>query len=144
MFEADELSPCMDAEWFVSGYSELQRKILDERLGKPYLDSDQVLAKRNLLRFSQAVLASAPAWIDSKSGLERALCVAAGDIEAGFGIQSANTSDSVAQGRHFLKAALLYDLAGLPGASAKVARDSAFDNRVQDFSCGVEKVFGGV
>lgn len=133
MFEADELSPCMDAEWFVSGYSELQREILDERLGKPYQDSDQVLAKRNLLRFSQAVLASAPEWGDSKSGLERALCVAAGDIEAGFGIRSANKSDSVAQDRHFFKAALLYDLAGLPGASAKVAKDSAFDNRVQDF-----------
>ncbi|UFP99736.1 DEAD/DEAH box helicase [Pseudomonas fitomaticsae] len=143
MFEADELSPCMDAEWFVSGYSELQRKILDERLGKPYLNSDQVLAKRNLLRFSQAVLASAPAWIDSKSGLERALCVAAGDIEAGFGIQSANTSDSVAQGRHFLKAALLYDMAGLPGASAKVARDSAFDNRVQDFFLRRRESFWG-
>lgn len=133
MFEADELSPCMDAEWFVSGYSELQREILDERLGKPYQDSDQVLAKRNLLRFSQAVLASAPEWGDSKSGLERALCVAAGDIEAGFGIRSANKFDSVAQDRHFFKAALLYDLAGLPGASAKVAKDSAFDNRVQDF-----------
>ena len=144
MFEADELSPCMDAEWFVSGYSELQRKILDERLGKPHQDSDQILAKRNLLRFSQAVLASAPAWVDSKSGLERALCVAAGDIEAGFGIQSANKSDSVAQGRHLLKAALLYDLAGLPGASAKVARDSAFDNRVRDFFLRRRESYWGV
>ncbi|WP_213878586.1 DEAD/DEAH box helicase [Pseudomonas sp. dw_358] len=133
MFDADELSPCMQAEWFLLGYSELQHKILDDRLGKPYHENKTVLAKRSLLRFSQAVLASAPAWIDSKSGLERVLCVAAGDIEAGFGIGSVNESDSGAQRKHFLKAALLYDLAGLPGASAKVARDSAFDDRVEDF-----------
>ncbi|MCO7228402.1 DEAD/DEAH box helicase [Halomonas sp. CnH100-B] len=133
MFEADELSTCMEAEWFVSGYSELQREILSERLGKPSKNSDHALSKRNLLRFSQAVLASAPEWSNSKTGLERDLCIAAGDIEAGFGIQSAKKSDSRAQGKHLLKAALLYDLAGLPGASAKVAKDSAFDNRVQDF-----------
>lgn len=132
MFDADELSPCMQAEWFVSGYLLLQHKILDERLGKPYHD-DLVLAKRNLLRFSQAVLASAPAWIDSKAGLERTLCIAAGDIEAGFAIGSIKGTNSEAQSKHLLKAALLYDLAGLPGASAKIAKGSTFDNRVQDF-----------
>lgn len=143
MFEASELSPCMDAEWFVSGYSELQQSILDERLGKPLQNSENVLAKRNLLRFSQAVLASAPSWSDSRAGLERALCVAAGDIEAGFGIRSSSNSDSTSQSKHFLKAALLYDLAGLPGASAKVARNSAFDQRVQDFFLRRKESFWG-
>lgn len=133
MFNAEELNPCMQAEWFVSGYSLLQQRILYERLGKSHHIDNLVLAKRNLLRFSQAVLASAPTWVDSKTGLERALCVAAADIEAGFAIGSAHGMDSVAEGKHLLKAALLYDLAGLPGASAKVAKGSTFDKRVQDF-----------
>ena len=133
MFNAEELSPCMQAEWFVSGYSLLQHTILDERLGKPYHNDDLVLAKRNLLRFSQAVLASAPTWDNSKSGLERILCVAAADIEAGLAIGAGHGMDAVAEDKHLLKAALLYDLAGLPGASAKVAKDSTFDSRVQDF-----------
>ena len=133
MFSVEELSPCMDAEWFVSSYSLLQNSILNERLGKPYHYEESVVAKRSLLRFSQAVLASAPMWNDSKDGLARSVCVAAADIEAGFAIGPAHKVDATAKAKHLLKAALLYDLAGLPGASAKVAKDSNFNGRMQDF-----------
>ena len=61
MFSTDELSGCINQDWFLAGYGRLERSLLQARLG---LDREPlpVDLKTKLKRFSQAVIASASAW----------------------------------------------------------------------------------
>ena len=130
MFSVNELSLCLSQAWLVEGYAKLERNLLLSRLALP---SEGLSAKEtNLLRrFSQSVIASASTWTDLRSVDARTLCQRAADIEAGFAVEP--TLSTRAKHLSLLKALILYDLAGLPGASATHATRNGFDNRFRQF-----------
>ncbi|TJW03262.1 MAG: DEAD/DEAH box helicase [Mesorhizobium sp.] len=130
MFTISELEPCLSQKWFSEGYSLLERNTLLRRLGM----KEEALpprARRRFKHFSQAVIASAINWDNPREGAARRLCQIAGDIEASFSLVVEDSQF----GRHLamLKAVLLYDLAGLPGASASYSARNGFDPRFRDF-----------
>lgn len=130
MFAIEELTSCLSDNWLSSGYTLLERNLLSNRLGLPIDGIDPDLRVK-LKRFSQAVIASAPAWDNPRDGNARTLCQIAGDIEAALAVtRSISTRD-----RHlgFIKAMILYDLAGLPGASSSYVSRNGLDSRLQDF-----------
>jgi hypothetical protein len=130
MFSATDLSDCLNQQWFLDGYRQLERNLLLVRLG---LSSGPLSAQQrtNLKRFSQAVIGSAPGWDNPRVGSQRRLCQLAGDIEASLAV-SQESDDKQAHAARF-KAIVLYDLAGLPGASASLASRNGFDPRVREF-----------
>jgi hypothetical protein len=130
MFSVEELTSCLSEKWLADGYSFLERNILSSRLGLT-IDAITPLARTQLKRFSQAVVASAPIWGDSRIDEARTLCQMAGDIEAGLAL--AVTASAAAKHLGLLKAMILYDLAGLPGASSSCASRNGLDYRLRDF-----------
>lgn len=130
MFSIDDLSPCLTEKWLTSGHAAVERNILSNRLGLQ-IDAIDSSVRTALKRFSQAVIASAATWPDPRSGAARSLCQLAGDIEAGLTV-----GDDVSRAqRHlgYLKAMILYDLAGLPGAAASYAKRNGLDHHLRDF-----------
>lgn len=129
MIDVDDLIPVMSQDWFVEDRDKLERNLLLSRLGLPL---ERLGAKRRnrLARFSQAVTAGASIWPDEAYDKVRALCQAAADIEAGF---AADAPDHQSARLSVFKAMLLYELAGLPGASATYADRSNFDDRTRSF-----------
>lgn len=130
MIGLEDLSPCLTEGWFVRGYQKLERNLLLYRFGLPAEPLSKT-ERASLLRFSQAVIAGASEWDDTRNGSARSLCQAAADIEASFAI----TADLSLELRRLsvLKATLLYDLAGLPGASSTYAGREDFDPRIKEF-----------
>lgn len=130
MFDPEELAPCLEAKWFRTGYSALERMMLAARLEAE--EDEIVLHGGQLLsRFTEAVMASAPGWTNPREGLSRTLCLLAGDIETGLGIHRRKIGDD--SHAHFFRAALLYDLGGMPGSAASVARRNGLDHRLKDY-----------
>jgi hypothetical protein len=130
MFTIEQLSECMSEPWFLEGYSALERNLFLSRLGLPREPLSRT-ARKQLKRFSQAVISSAVDWENPRENHARLLCQSAADIEASLSIES----DSDAQQVHLshLKAIFLYELAGLPGASASHAARNGFDPRFRAF-----------
>lgn len=130
MFTISELSQCLSEPWFLQGYQRLERNLLLQKLGisgEPLSRS----ARQRLKRFSQAVISSAASWQNPRSDGARSLCQLAGDIEASLSLES--ESDASAIHVSHLKAVLLYELAGLAGASASHAARNGFDPRFREF-----------
>lgn len=130
MFTIKQLSGCLSAPWFTEGYSALERNLFLCRLGQPHEPLSRE-ARKQLKRFSQAVISSAASWDDPRRGDARLLCQYAADIEASLSVES----DGDAQQIHLshLKAIFLYELAGLPGASSSHAARNGFDPRFRAF-----------
>lgn len=130
MFTVAELEGCLEAGWFKDGYALLERSTLLRRLG---MSAEELppAARRRFKRFSQAVVASASHWDKPREGTARRLCQIAGDIEASLSVLADDSPSSLHLA--LLKAVLLYDLAGLPGASASYAVRNGFDPRFRDF-----------
>lgn len=61
------------------------------------------------------------------------MCIIAADIEAGLSLYRNSVTTKSNYSRHLLKAAILYDLAGLPGASARISNKINADERIKDF-----------
>lgn len=130
MIGIEDLAPALSETWFVQGYAKLERNLLLLRLGlEP--ESLHPIERSQLARFSQAVIAGAALWKNPRAGPGRLLCQAAADIEASF----AATATPQSRNAHLslLKAVILYDLAGLPGASSTYAARNGFDPRFRDF-----------
>lgn len=139
MFSEAELCDVTGQQWFKEGYGQLERNLLLHRLGLR-IDPLSEVVRRRLKRFSQAVIASAPSWSDPRASAGRNLCQLAGDIEASLSI-----SEPVSSHLSLLKAILLYELGGLPGASASYASRNGFDQRFRDFfSRSGDSVWGTV
>lgn len=133
MFRADELAGCVDEEWFVQGYQALEQNLLRSRLGMELRTTDGS-QHRQLSRFSQAVLASVPQWRDPRAGIERELCSKAADIEAALGVLCINHDQRKDDATsHQLRAAVLYDIAGMPGTSASQADKIAQDDMLSRY-----------
>ena len=131
MFSPEDLQSCLGYSWFVRGYALAEQSILCDRLGlKPIFI--EITKQTALLRFSQAVLGSAPYWTDSRSGLARQLCLAAADIEAGLGLSDTSRDGKIAY-KKLLKASILYDLGGMPGSSASIAKRAMLDSRLYQY-----------
>lgn len=130
MFEIKDLTECLSEDWLQSSFSKLERNLLLSRLSLPQeaLSSTEIT---RLKRFSQAVIASAAQWEDIRIREARTLCERAGDIEATL----ADSAGEGTQEKHLslLKALVLYELAGLPGASASHATRNGFDPRFREF-----------
>ncbi|MDV3099808.1 DEAD/DEAH box helicase [Burkholderia cenocepacia] len=130
MFTVEQLSGCLKESWFVEGYSILERNLFLSRLGR---DCEPLSrrARKQLKRFSQAVISSAADWENPREFAARRLCQYAADIEASL------SSDSEGDMQHahlsHLKAIFLYELAGLPGASSSHAARNGFDPRFREF-----------
>lgn len=142
MFSPLELNPCVDQQWFQDGYRQLERNLLLVRLGleREPLSSQQ---RSKLKRFSQAVMGSAYAWEAPREGAARRLCQLAADIEASLAI--AEESGQEQAHLALFKAVVLYDLAGLPGASASFASRNGFDPRIREFfSRSPESLWGSM
>jgi hypothetical protein len=129
VFSAEELAGCLEEEWFRLGYSFLERTLLRARLAaKP---DEQVSFNRTAMaRFAQAVIASASGWKDPRAEPGRQLCQAAGDVEAGLAVLA---ESGTARRDHVLRAALLYDLAGMPGTAATLAARDGIDQRIVSY-----------
>ena len=129
MFSTDELLGCIHQNWFLAGHGQLERSLLQARLG---LEGEplSVDLKTKLKRFSQAVIASASTWETPREGAGRRLCQLAADIEAALALSGGEAIPSHAA---LFKAVVLYDLAGLPGASASFASRNGFDPRLREF-----------
>ncbi|WP_441228859.1 DEAD/DEAH box helicase [Tardiphaga sp. 20_F10_N6_6] len=130
MFSTDQLTECTNQPWFSSGYSSLERNLLLSRLG---LDQEKLEAKNVTMmrRFSQAVMGSAPTWKNPREGDGRRLCQLAADIEASLSLAGSEGSEQAHVA--LFKSIVLYDLAGLPGASASLASRNGFDPRLREF-----------
>ncbi|MCA1549696.1 DEAD/DEAH box helicase [Bradyrhizobium sp. BRP19] len=130
MFGPSDLTPCITQPWFQDGYRQLERNLLLVRLGleREPLSRQQ---RAKLKRFSQAVIGSASSWESPREGAARLLCQLAGDIEASLAV-SGETEHEQAHLALF-KAVVLYDLAGLPGASASFVARNGFDPRIREF-----------
>ena len=130
MFSINELSACLSQKWLADGHSFVERNILSSRLGLP-IEPTTSSTRLQLRRFAQAVVASAPTWDNPRINQARILCQTAGDIEAGLILAETTSVDDKHLG--LLKAMILYDLAGLPGASSSYAARNGIDARLQDF-----------
>ena len=64
---------------------------------------------------------------------QRDLCVRAGDIEAGLAAWEAAHAREDLVHEHFFRAAILYDLAGVPGTAASIAQRNGLDPRLADY-----------
>ncbi len=130
MFSINELNDCTEQLWFSQGYAKLERNLLLTRLGlnREALATDLT---RKLKRFSQAVIASATNWENPRVDQGRKLCQLAADIEASLSVSGVYGSENAHVA--LFKAIVLYDLAGLPGASASFASRNGFDRRLRDF-----------
>jgi len=132
MFTIQELQTCMSGEWFKNGYQSFERNLIRLRLGLE-LDPKLQINVGELARFSQAVLASLSGWDNPRISEGRALCMAAADIEAAIAA-FARLSDREQNRRgHLLKAALLYDIAGMPGTSASYATRDGLEIDMKEF-----------
>lgn len=132
MFDIDDLYPCTTKTWFKQGYQQIERTILEARLGLATAP-ESAPERQKLVRFCQAVIASAPQWHDPRHGKARELCIFAADLETGLGIWESIHGRLDLVHDHFLKAALLYDLAGMPGTAATIALRNGIDTRLKDF-----------
>ncbi|CAB3690643.1 DEAD/DEAH box helicase [Paraburkholderia rhynchosiae] len=130
MFTIEQLSGCLSQPWFAEGYHSLERNLFLTRLGQPHESLDRAVRKQ-LKRFSQAVISSAADWENPRAGDARLLCQYAADIEASLSMDG----DGDAQEIHLshLKAIFLYELAGLPGASSSHAARNGFDPGLRTF-----------
>jgi superfamily II DNA/RNA helicase len=145
MFSVDELLPCTSTAWFKSGYQLVERLILQSRLGLSPRSEESQLDRQGLVRFCQAVLASAPAWASPREGDARELCIAAADIESGLAIWEAQHKRKELAHEHFLRSAILYDLGGMPGTAATLARRNGLDKRLADyFARARESIWGNL
>jgi superfamily II DNA/RNA helicase len=142
MFDAEELVRCSSEPWFTSGYAQLERNLLLSRLGMRGAPvSGEVAVK--LTRFAQAVIASAATWQYPRSEPGRQLCQLAADIEASLAVSDTKTSAD--QHLSLFKAMILYELAGLPGASASYATKNGLDIRLREFfSRGQNTLWGSL
>jgi hypothetical protein len=131
MFKTSKLSKCLNEKWFKKCYITIERNILRERLGFKRSLTDTKL-KTLAGRFSQAVLASAPQWNFAEDISARLLCATAADIEAGIGFTLSGQGDNKGSRSYFLRASILYDLAGMPGAAASIAGKANFDTRISN------------
>lgn len=130
MFTIEQLSECLSEPWFLEGYQGLERNLFLARLGQPRKPLTG-LVRKQLKRFSQAVISSAADWENPRESGARLLCLYAADIEASLSIES-DEDEQYAHLSH-LKAVLLYELAGLPGASSSHAARNGFDPRFRSF-----------
>lgn len=129
MIDLEDLIPVLTQSWFVEDQAKLERNILLSRLGLT-MEELGVRERNRLARFSQAVMAGVSIWPDNADDRSRKLCQAAADIEASF---AANAADRESARLSLFKAMLLYELAGLPGASATYADRSDLDERTRSF-----------
>lgn len=127
MFTVEELSDCMVADWFLIGYQSLEENLLRVRLGMELKVAPEVKYSW-LARFSQAVIASAFSWTDTTNESCRMLCKKAGDIEAGFAVMAPDRTKAMSY-RFAIRAAVLYDLAGMPGVAATIVSSAALTLR---------------
>lgn len=134
MFSPEDLTQCLSADWFIKGTSVLERLTLRRRLG---LGSDKTgmdeQTRVGLERFSQAVLGSVRNWDDPRTGISQQLCMRAADIEAGLEVLTADRDDQIRHSAHVFRAALLYDLLGMPSAAASLARKNGLPTDTKDF-----------
>lgn len=145
MFTEKELFTCTSESWFIDNYQTLEESLLRARLGME-LDVTKGDACSVLARFSQAVMASSAGWDYPLSDTARTLCRKAGDIEAGLGAITANETKGKSY-RSTIRAAVLYDLAGMPGIAASIVssvspslRDStSYFSRISSSPWGVLK-----
>lgn len=121
MFSTEELKRCMDEQWFVDCYNAVEQALIYGRLGRSAAPLDAGQAPP-LVRFTQAVLASAPNWMKEDSHDAHELCSKAADIEAGLANIRALHGRSVEAHMHSLRSTLLYELAEMPGTAASVAK----------------------
>lgn len=130
MFTIEQLSECLSEPWFTEGYSVLERNLFLSRLGQPREPLPRAVRKQ-LKRFSQAVISSAVDWENPRESDARLLCQYAADIEASLSFES--DGDTLQVHLSHLKAIFLYELAGLPGASSSHAARNGFDPRFRAF-----------
>jgi len=130
MFTIEELSDCLSQPWFSEGYKTVERNLLLSRLSQPTTPLTSQVRKQ-LKRFSQAVISSAVDWEDPREHRAKRLCQYAADIEASLFIESEAGSrrDHVSH----LKAIFLYELAGLPGASSSHAARNGLEPQFRSF-----------
>jgi hypothetical protein len=119
MFTIDELHACSKESWFIDGYKQLARVLLLSRLGLPISTQITSLSVSQLSRYSEAVLASASIWVDLPTPRARKLCETAADVEAAIAILTTNPFNIRSS---LLRAAILYELAGLPATSASTIK----------------------
>ncbi|WP_082727839.1 DEAD/DEAH box helicase [Burkholderia mayonis] len=130
MFTIAQLSGCLSQPWFAEGYHSLERNLFLARLGQPRESLDRTVRKQ-LKRFSQAVISSAADWENPRENEARLLCQYAADIEASLSMESDGDEQQVHLSH--LKAIFLYELAGLPGASSSHAARNGFDSGFRAF-----------
>lgn len=130
MFTVEQLSGCLTEPWFISGYRVLERNLFLTRLGLPPELLDPA-ARKQLKRFSQAVISSAATWQNPRESGARILCQHAADIEASLSVKNEGSAQDIHLSQ--LKAIFLYELAGLPGASSSYAARNGFDPRFRAF-----------
>ncbi|WP_084636106.1 DEAD/DEAH box helicase [Burkholderia metallica] len=130
MFTIEQLSSCLSQSWFSEGYYSLERNLFLARLGQPGEPIDRTVRKQ-LKRFSQAVISSASDWENPRESGARLLCQYAADIEASLSMES--EAGVLQPHLSQLKAIFLYELAGLPGASSSHATRNGFDRGFRAF-----------
>ena len=143
MFTIQELQTCMSREWFKNGYQSLERNLIRLRLGME-LDSKLQVNAGQLARFSQAVLASVSCWENPRIPEGSKLCTAAGDIEAAMAAFARDNNGEQNGHRHLLNAALLYDIAGMPGTSASYAIRDGLEMDMKEFLSRQHDSFWGL
>lgn len=132
MFSVHDLLECIGEPWFRESYQTCERIMLLHRLGLPCSVGEASISY-DALRFSQAVLASAPDWSNEPIlGAERLLSYA-GDIESAFALIAEMLGRHESASLHLLHASVLYDLASLPGTASSQARRNGMFPSVQQF-----------
>lgn len=142
MFTISELSECTNQSWFREGNASLQHNLLELRLGiasRPFSST----RRAQLLMFSKAVLASYPLWKGNERDIQR-LCSLAGDITATFGLMDLQHLRDGHINHHLLSASVLYDLAGLPSASATYAAKNGLPIGLKHFFSRFPQSYWGV
>lgn len=140
MFKIAELFECITQAWFREGNSLLQRNLLELRLGIA-CEPMSPTRRSQLLMFSNAVLASYPFWTENGNHHGQYLCSLAGDIEAALGmLQRAGANDNI----HLLAAAILYEIAELPSASAACAVRNGLPAGLKEFFSRVPESYWGI
>ena len=130
-------------QWFKEGYQSFERNLIRFRLGME-LDSKLQVNAGQLARFSQAVLASVSCWENPHIPEGSKLCTAAGDIEAAMAAFARNSNGEQNGHRHLLNAALLYDIAGMPGTSASYATRDGLEPGIREFLSRQPESFWGL
>lgn len=140
MYTIEELYHCLETKWFIESYNELERILLRNRLGQDLEEFDQK-AQNSLSLFTSASLGSASCWDDTHNNMAIEICSKAADIEAGLAyihMQRPKMFHS-----HVLRAAILYELAGMPGTSATFVKKNGLDSSIKSFFSREGKSFWG-